>query len=516
QFDTIRRLNEARSPAERLPEAVEALAPAIERGHHIALVAGEDACPLFPDPARQKTAGSEILTWVPFFRPNTSPCWQKREPVHCPMPLTLTRRLWSFCARFFARQAGKESHVLLPAPDAAAMDASRCLHPDLDPTRNLDIPVRDSGTDEHARKEVLDRGRFLARQDRWADLTQAICQAEADRATTPGGMPIADLLALGARTDVVLAAEHALLDGASANTPPLCDGIAALEGLVEEFPNDPTIAMIVAQAHMDIGQAWRGTGWDVTIPAQNRKQFLAHYARAGDLLAPYCGIELSSPSLAAARCALLVADPDPRSRVADDYEDLIDLDPHNHRHMIALGRQLLPNRFGSYDQLDLQARRTAARMHDVWGAGGYSWVWLDVIASDDDACSHVDVDYFIDGLRDIVRKRPDQYMINTLAAYCAVSMRQRTGFDTAADFVRIRIAACARWLIRDHLTEVHPLIWANAVDGVDTSQPITSLHRFVARGRTDAMNAICEQFSDDIQRGNRVRFTDTGPVLLPV
>ena len=43
QFESIQRLQAARSPEERLPEAVEALAPAIERGHHIAVVAGEGA-----------------------------------------------------------------------------------------------------------------------------------------------------------------------------------------------------------------------------------------------------------------------------------------------------------------------------------------------------------------------------------------------------------------------------------------------------------------------------------------
>lgn len=49
EFETIQRLLDARSPTERLPEAVEGLAPAIERGHHIALVASEGArlCQLY-------------------------------------------------------------------------------------------------------------------------------------------------------------------------------------------------------------------------------------------------------------------------------------------------------------------------------------------------------------------------------------------------------------------------------------------------------------------------------------
>jgi len=49
EFETIQRLLDARSPTERLPEAVEGLAPAIERRHHIALVASEGArlCQLY-------------------------------------------------------------------------------------------------------------------------------------------------------------------------------------------------------------------------------------------------------------------------------------------------------------------------------------------------------------------------------------------------------------------------------------------------------------------------------------
>ena len=43
QFETIQRLLDARSPRERLPEALESLAAAIERGHHVALVAAEGA-----------------------------------------------------------------------------------------------------------------------------------------------------------------------------------------------------------------------------------------------------------------------------------------------------------------------------------------------------------------------------------------------------------------------------------------------------------------------------------------
>lgn len=412
--------------------------------------------------------------------------------------LLLPRALYT---RWFAQP------LALPAPTPLA--------PPLNPEDCLDIPVRDVTDDQRIRDETWDNGRHLARQDRWSCFADAMIRAEADRMATPSGMPLADLLALGARSDVVLAAEHALMDGHLPGDAPLSAGVAMLEEVLEEYPHSYPIALTVALAHVDIGWAWRGTGWDATVPRPNRAAFQRHFERAHDILAPYCGLELDSPAVAAARCALLAADADPRARIADDYEDLIDLDPRNHRHMRALGTHLLPRWFGSYAQLDLEARRTAARTQDIWGLGAYTWVYLDAIASDETACTHVDLEFFLDGLRDIVTARPDQRMINLLTAYCAVTMQQRLGFESTADYTRTRIADCAGWLIRDHLTEVHPLIWAHAAEGADTAARITSANRFMARGRSDALQAICDNFSEDILRGHRVLFTPEGPRLVP-
>lgn len=181
--------------------------------------------------------------------------------------------------------------------------------------------------------------------------------------------------------------------------------------------------------------------------------------------------------------------------------------------MRAMGNHLLPRWFGSYPQLELEARRTAARTQDVWGHGGYTWVYFDAIAVDDHACALVDVDFFIDGLKDIISVRPDQEMANLLSAYCAVAMRHGMGMNEEADLTRMQVVDCAKWLIRDHLTEVHPLIWAHATEGFDNNARITSVSRFAARGRADALQAIADQFRDDIEKGLRVTYTADGPRL---
>lgn len=377
----------------------------------------------------------------------------------------------------------------------------------------LSIPVRDQSTDDIACREIQRRGQFLARQDRWDELSAELARADRSRARTPGGMPVSELLAWGARADVIRAVEQALQDGRRHDDAPVLEGIRELEALLDEMPDDPVIAMIVALAHVDIGQSWRDGGRDSLLPGVNRDLSAGHFDRAGAILQPYCGIELDSPAIAAARCALNCARRDPNLRIADDFEDLIDLDPGNHRHMRALGSHMLPRRMGNYEGLELEARRTAARTQDIWGAGAYTWVSFDAIATDARACARVDVEFFLEGLRDIVARHPEQEMINLLAAYCAVAIRNGTGADPGADPNRTRIGEAAGWLIRDHLSELHPMIWAHAAEGFDTQARITSLARFAARGRADALRIVADQFRDDFDRGLRVVFTPEGPQL---
>jgi hypothetical protein len=409
----------------------------------------------------------------------------------------------------FARH---QNLLALAAPQDDSASSARHFQPE----DHLIIPVQDQSPDDRACRDAHLRGQFLARQDRWDELASEVTIADKARAVTPGGMPIADLLAFGARSDVVNGVEHALMEGRTAGEAPLIDGIIALEAVQRDYASEPVITLIVALAHIDVGWAWRGTAWETVVPKLNRSRCAAHFDRAQNLLMPLCGIELDSPLLAAARCSLLAGQRDPQSRIADDYEDLIDLDPHNHRHMRALGNHLLPRWFGSYQQLELEARRTASRTQDIWGAGGYTWVCFDAIAVDEYACARVDVDFFIDGMRDILKARPDQAMVNLLTAYCAVALRHGLGLSSEADLPRMRIADCTKWLIRDHLRELYPMIWAHAGEGFDNNSRVTSLARFAARGRADALQVIADQFREDIDRGLRVTFTPDGPELHPV
>lgn len=380
------------------------------------------------------------------------------------------------------------------------------------PETALMIACPNPTEEENARDTHQLRGQFLARQDRWADLADEIRTAEAGRHATPGAMPVADLLSFGARADVVMAVEHALFDGKPARGAPLLSGIEALEVMLADAAHDVTLSAIVAQAHMDIGWAWRGTGWDNQIPTRHRNAFEAHFDRARDILSAFDPRQTTLPTLAAAQCALHSAGRGTMDALAADYERLIDLDPRNPGPMRALGNYLSPRWFGTHARLELEARRTAARTHRVWGAGAYAWVMFDALSGDDEACADLDLDFFIEGLHDILDRKPHQYTVNLLAAYCANTIGAHyTGHD-AADQVRSQIARCADWIVRRHLTELHPLIWAHAATGFDNNLRIHSARGFAAAGRAEALRIIADLFQREIAQGKRIIFTADGPV----
>ncbi|MDX1743779.1 MAG: hypothetical protein R3186_09320 [Ruegeria sp.] len=374
----------------------------------------------------------------------------------------------------------------------------------------LNIPLADVKAEDLAARDAIGRGRTLARQDRWAELSRQMRVADKDRAAAPDGTPIADLLGFGARSDVVLAVEHALSDGNALCEYDLLGGISELEDEMRAHPDDAMIALVVALTHIDLAWAWRGTATDATLPPLHRSRCAAHFDRAAALL-PKCRAALpDSPIVAAAGCALLAGQRKASPRVADEYERLISLDPNNQRHMRAMGTHLLPRWFGSYAELEVQALRNAARTHDIWGAGGYTWVQFDAITLDEEACARLDVEYFLEGLYDILHRRPDQQTVNMLSAYCAITIQNGLRQNEKAEAVRAQIHEAAHGLICDHMTELHPMIWAHAANGFNNSVRINSAERFAARGQRDALRAIGDLFREELRSGIDVTFTPSG------
>ena len=383
--------------------------------------------------------------------------------------------------------------------------------PDLE--KLLVIPVSEEPHEEQLRSYYFNQGQFLSRQERWEDLTTLISEEDKNRRASGGGMPIAELLCQGARSDVVALAEHLLIDGAPEENRPLTEAISALENILGDFPKNHVIATIVAMAHLDIGWAWRGTSAANETPARNLEAFDLHCRRAQQVLDPFCGIELNSPLVTSARCALLVGTPDAQDRVADDYEDLIDLAPNQQRHMRALGHHMLPQWFGSYATLELEARRTAARTQDVWGAGAYTWVYFDALLVDPNCASALDVPFFLEGIRDILERSEDQHNANLFASFAAVSIpsvAKKFADDIATASALEQIQKSAQWIMSDHLHELHPLIWGHAMEGFDNQARIASIDALFKQGREKANQVFVNIFGDQMLKGNALIFTPQG------
>lgn len=372
----------------------------------------------------------------------------------------------------------------------------------------LVIPMRDKTEHLQAYNKHFEQGQFLSRQENWAELGQLIRTFDKQRVMTPGGIPVADVLAAGARSDAVRAGVEAVarIDEVGARMP-----MNALQEVMEDNSEDHGVALVVARAHVDMAWAWSGYRRNGTITPVQKGAFHAHFRAAARIIDRFDAFELDAPTLAATRCALLAGERNPKGRVADDYEDLIDLAPENPKHMRRLGLHLLPEWFGSYETLDLQARRTTERTRDLWGMGAYCWVYLDALSVDDRAFDGMDADLFVQAMHDILVRRADQHTANLFAAFTGHML---SGFSEP-NSPRERIAACFDWIVHDHLREVHPLVWMVNAGTLHPPAQLAQDREKQKPGRVCALSTLAEHFAPEIRKGNRVVFGETGVTITP-
>ncbi|MGX9349879.1 hypothetical protein ACS3QZ_01630 [Shimia sp. W99] len=377
----------------------------------------------------------------------------------------------------------------------------------------LQIPINTATPDQVESDAARERGLFLARQEMWEELEDLIRTHDQNRACTTAGTPLADLMIFGARSDVVRAAEHALLHGRPAKDSDFFSGIEALEYMLEDYPDSYALALIVAHMHIDIGWAWRGASAKEDLREINREAFQAHFDRAGDILERFCPKAHHSPALSAARCALLPGNPHPATRLSHEFENLIALDPQNPRHMRALGNYLLPRWYGDFEQLDLQARRVAAQTYDLWGAGGYTWVWFDALLVDPTGLEMLEIEYFLDGVHDILSRVKEQHVANLMAAHLFRSWqtaRQQYYEDGLRQDLPPALRQGFDMVVREHLREIHPLIWGHAEIGFENTSRIISKERLALKGKEIALHAVAMPFLSGLQAGQTVYFTPEG------
>jgi len=380
-------------------------------------------------------------------------------------------------------------------------------------TKRIILPSLPVSDEEMARATHQDKGQKLARQDRWTELSRRIRYADESRLTTPGGETASLLLAFGARSDVVSAAEDALHD----NAEPSPEGIEALEEVLEEEPGDYACALVVALAHLDIAWAWHSIMFEST-PEKSLNRAHEHLERAEEILAPYDGVVLDAPSVLAAQCALNATNEKRGRHLAEDYATLIGIDPEGHRHMRAMGRHMVPLLRKSPNVLEIEARRVASQTEDVWQAGGYTWVYLDALTADPQAIELLDADFFIEGMENIIDRKRDQHVINQFAAFCAISMaplKQDKQLSRRGHATREQLHDCLDWLLADYLQELHPLIWSQTLLAPGQVSMLPSRRALVVKGRQTALRIIAARFASEIADGSSIAFSPQGMYRLP-
>lgn len=383
--------------------------------------------------------------------------------------------------------------------------------PDLDHlAQRVILPALPVTDEDMARLELWTRGRQLARQDRWDRLADQIGLADDARLATPGGVSEAVLLATGAQSDVVAAASDALADDAHPDPA----GIAAMEEVLsEEGGTSHAIAMVLALAHINIGRAWMlAAASDFASTSRHR----AHFDRAGALLARHDAVDLDAPSLAAVQCSLAEITKPESAAVIAAYHRLLALDPHSPAHLRAFGLALQHTQANDTSLLEREARDIAAQTSDIWGNGAYVWTYLDVLAQSHAALGTLDVDLFTAGLRDILVRKPDQHIVNELAAFCAISMAPRDSSATKETArTRVRLHGCLDGILTGNLQELHPLIWSE-VRQPSASPPREIVPRaLVAQGRQRALRVIAGRFADQLADGSSLAFSSAGVYRLP-
>ena len=328
-------------------------------------------------------------------------------------------------------------------------------------TEQLGTAVIDKTEEQMEREWYLHRGQKLVRQENWKQLSVEIQQFDKMRAITTGGTPISELLTRGARGDIVQPIRQSLVDQ---DTSPNTDGLSAYQAIADANPKDYGIAMIVAYTHIDAAWVWQHYSpqpdAQISLNAQSR-----HFKIARSLLDPFDQRRLNAPALAAAKCAALPAQENPKAAMTKLYETLVSLDPKTAHYLRSFGVNLLPSRFGSYDMLNDWALKALEHTRALWGTGAYAWVYLDALRQDAGAFGALDLNLFMEAMIDIQDRCGDQHTANLFAAFTAVTLVQPApGRESLSGRrKRLQLSEAADWIIETQLREIHPLVWADAL-----------------------------------------------------
>lgn len=406
--------------------------------------------------------------------------------------LTAARQTaWTLFAA--ARHLGGLARNLLLLPYAAyrairVVAADRSYDPDPEMLReHLHLPLAEDAEDA-ARQLRTDEIRGLIAQRDWDTLLSRMARWETSRRLTQGRSSFV--------TETLLAVQ-ALSRPHPGEAPVSSDFIDAFEQAYAARPDNHLMAALLAMAHTGLGWHWRGDGFADDVKPIDEQRFLAHFARAAQVLAEFDAVERYSPGLALAQYQLYAGHPNAEELIEDWFADWADLDSKSINPYMTHGMQLLPRWFGAdAGTLDRAALRAASDGADTLGRAGYALLYLGAMEdADAQVLAQCDADLFLDGVRDLLDATPSQHLVNRCAQrlWRASNMQFASPRDRqtarALSTLRARMGDGFRMVVRDYLRFGLPEVWG---------------------GEDETLWSVAQAFEAELASGATIRFGENG------
>ena len=400
-----------------------------------------------------------------------------------PLPQT---RPWARIARQMLRpESVPESIFDDSAADSAAQSTGQSADQSALPlerralSRLIEVPWRVSATEAGDYIETSCDFVALAQAQRWHAILARLRQLDQTRAPTASG---------GRLYEVALnAVLFPSLDDADpiARHLALTAALPVLEAMHKTHAQDYVAAVLLARALIVLG--WQARGGEDGRPGPKAlKKSASYFARAEALIERFDPIEENSPMLAGARYRLAPGVDGGAEFLRDWFEDWADLDPTDTDMLSLHGRYLSPQRFGSYRELDREARRAMARAEN--GPATYALFWV-MPLSQREAMRWLDAKLFLAGVEDVLTRTGSQRLANIFANLLYRVGRPHRGrvrrVTVGEARARGRLTKAFGTLIRLHLREVHQSLWLDDAAGI--------------------RRALGTAFAEELAKGARIR-----------
>lgn len=347
--------------------------------------------------------------------------------------------------------------------------------------QRITVPWHFASPELQERIETISEFEGLAKSDSWSELLSTLKELDQTRQRRNSGVRFYEAALLGARSTVTRNLEDTIkLDQAR-------EALEKLKSMQTERPNDYAAAVIVARALIDLGWAERGSTEGAATSA-GLAAFRGRFAEAETILEKFDPIEENSPMLAEARYLLAPGIDGGVKFLRDWYEDWADLDPSNPTLLETHSRYLMPQWYGSFEEINKESRRAGVRAKNELAAGAYTYFWLTPL-SRDEALAKLNPNLFIEGMHDILMRTKDQRLANAFAAKLyrlGYRSRGRTRHASKKTVkIRARLAKGFGEIVRHHLREIHTLNWSTDDAGIRL--------------------AIAQAFGDELNKGAHIR-----------